>query len=104
MENAKMTRLILFAAITAAPLLAVPAGADPTPAPQQEIIRKFAAKESAFARARENYTYRQRYMIETLAPNGRPDGKHEEVSDIIFTPDGKRPEPTVSAAMDTLAH
>ncbi|MGD0580343.1 MAG: hypothetical protein ABSC08_15610 [Bryobacteraceae bacterium] len=97
-----MTRLVLLATLAAAPLLALPAVDDLTPDQQQEIIRKFAAKEAAFARARENYTYRQRYMIETLGANGRPDGKHEEVSDVVFTPDGKRTERTVYAPMDTL--
>ena len=41
-------------------------------------------------------------MIETLGANGRPDGKHEEVSDVVFTQDGKRTERTVYAPMDTL--
>ena len=97
-----MTRLFLFAALAAAPLLALPAADELSPDQQQEIIRKFAAKEAAFAHARENYTYRQRYMIETLGANGRPDGKHEEVSDVVFTQDGKRTERTVYAPMDTL--
>jgi len=97
-----MTRLVVLAALAAAPLAALPAADDLTPDQQQEIIRKFAAKEAAFAQARENYTYRQRYLIETLGPGGRPDGKHEEVSDIVFTPDGQRTERTVYAPMDTL--
>ncbi|MGO9239374.1 MAG: hypothetical protein ACLQBJ_01070 [Bryobacteraceae bacterium] len=97
-----MTRLVVLAALAAVPLAALPAADDLTPDQQQEIIRKFAAKEAAFAHARENYTYRQRYMIETLGPGGRPDGKHEEVSDVVFTPDGQRTERTVYAPMDTL--
>jgi len=36
---------------------------------QQQIITKFAAREAAFARARETYTYRQRYlMVAARAP------------------------------------
>ena len=97
-----MTRWILIASVAAVPLMGWSADVDLTPDQQQDVIRKFAAKESAFARARENYTYRQRYMISTLGSNGRPDGTHEEVSDIIFTPDGKRTERTVYAPMDTL--
>jgi hypothetical protein len=87
-----------------------PAAAEPAPAPLtdpsaaeiDDIIHKFAAKETEFARARENYTYRQRYLIETLMTDGRPDGKLETVSDIIFTPDGKRTERVVYAPMNTL--
>jgi hypothetical protein len=75
---------------------------DPTPAEIEQIIQKFAAKETEFARARENYTYRQSYKIETLGPNGRPDGKHEVVSDIVFSAEGKRTERVVYAPMNTL--
>ncbi|MBV9081904.1 MAG: hypothetical protein JOZ62_04450, partial [Acidobacteriaceae bacterium] len=32
---------------------------DPTPEQIQEIIKKFTQKETEFAIARENYTYRQ---------------------------------------------
>lgn len=67
-----------------------------------EIIKKFAAKESEFARARENYTYRQTYRIMTLDAGGTPDGKHEMVSDIIFTGEGKRTERVVRAPVSTL--
>ncbi|MBI4903295.1 MAG: hypothetical protein HY820_06660 [Acidobacteria bacterium] len=66
------------------------------------IMRKFAAKESEFAKARENYTYRQTYRIMTLDAGGATDGKHEMVSDIIFTGDGKRTERVVRAPVSTL--
>jgi outer membrane lipoprotein-sorting protein len=63
-----------------------------------EIITKFAAKEAEFARARENYTYRQSVRIQT------PDdgGKYEVVSDIIFSPEGKRSERVTYAPVSTL--
>jgi hypothetical protein len=67
-----------------------------------DIIQKFAAKESEFAKARGNYTYRQSVKVETLDEAGNPDGKWELVSDIIFTPDGKRAEKVVYAPMNTL--
>ncbi|HZU24884.1 MAG TPA: hypothetical protein VFA04_05140 [Bryobacteraceae bacterium] len=67
-----------------------------------DIIQKFAAKESEFAKARGNYTYRQSVKVETLDESGTPDGKWELVSDIIFTPDGKRTEKVVYAPMSTL--
>lgn len=68
----------------------------------RSIVEKFAAKEAEFARARENYTYRQRYRIEELSPEGRPMGKLEMEADIIFTADGKRTERVTFAPMNTL--
>ena len=62
----------------------------------------FRSKEAEFARARENYTYRQRYRIEELDMSGRVIGKMETVADIVFTSDGKRTERVVFAPMNTL--
>jgi hypothetical protein len=68
-----------------------------------DIIRKFAAKESEFAKARENYTYRQSVKVQTLDESGQPDGgKYQMTSDIIFAPDGKRTERVVYAPVNTL--
>jgi hypothetical protein len=75
---------------------------DPTPAQIEDIIAKFAAKEAEFARARGNYTYRQSAKVMSLDEGGNPTGKWEEVSDIIFTPEGKRSEKVVRAPMSTL--
>jgi hypothetical protein len=77
---------------------------DLTDAQVQDIIAKFAAKEAAFARARENYTYRQTVKVQELDPDGTPTGKHEIVEDVIFTPDGKRTEHVVRAPLDTLKY
>lgn len=90
-----MGRLVLCA------ILALPAMAADDVNPD-EIIRKFAAKETAFQRARENYVYRQTVKIQELDPNGRPEGKYEIVSDIVFGTDGKRTEKVVRAPMSTL--
>ncbi len=68
----------------------------------QGIIEKFSAKEAEFARARENYTYRQTARIQTLDQGGVPTGKREIVEDIIFNADGKRTERVVRAPVDTL--
>lgn len=67
-----------------------------------EIIQKFAAKEAEFARARENYTYRQTVKIQTLSDSGVVDGRYEIVEDIIFSADGKRTEKVVRAPVSTL--
>ncbi len=68
----------------------------------QEIIQKFAAKEAAFAQARENYTYRQSVKVDELDESGRARGKFEVVSDIIFSPEGRRTERVVFAPVATL--
>jgi hypothetical protein len=77
------------------------AAAEPSEAEIEEIIRKFAAKESEFARARENYTYRQSARIQELDEFGNVRGKWEMVSDIVF-PGGKRTERVVLAPVSTL--
>ncbi len=68
----------------------------------QEIITKFAAREAEFARARENYTYRQTARLQELEPDGSPIGRWEMVSDIIFSAEGKRTERVVRAPVATL--
>lgn len=70
--------------------------------PPEEIIKRFAAKEAEFAKARENYTYRQTVKITELTPGGQPEGQYEMVSDIIFSTDGKRTEKVVRAPVSTL--
>jgi hypothetical protein len=75
---------------------------EPTPAQIDDIIQKFAAKEADFARARENYTYRQTARVLDLDEGGNTVGRWEEVSDIIFNADGKRTEHVVRAPVSTL--
>ena len=76
--------------------------ADDKDLPPEEIIKRFAAKEAEFAKARESYTYRQTVKIQELSPSGTPGGVHEMVSDIIFSPEGKRTERVVRAPVSTL--
>lgn len=75
---------------------------DPTPTQIDDIIAKFAAKEAEFARVRGNYTYRQTVKIHELDDNGGIMGKHEMVSEIVFTPAGKRIERVTYAPVSTL--
>ena len=82
MSRAVLSTLI---AVVSLPLWA----ADDTTAPTNpdDIIQKFAAKETAFSEARNDYTYRQTVKIQELDPSGNPTrGKYEIVEDIIFTP------------------
>jgi hypothetical protein len=74
---------------------------DP-PIPAQEIIRKFAEKEKEFAKARENYVYRQDVRVQSLNANGRVTGEYRMVSDIGFDDKGRRTERIVQAPPDTL--
>ena len=68
-----------------------------------QIIQKFAAKETDFAQARNNYTYRQSVKLEELDGGGNPTGgKWELVEDVIFTPEGKRMEKVVYAPVISL--
>jgi hypothetical protein len=67
-----------------------------------DIIAKFSAKESAFAKARENYTYRQTARIQEADDNGAPGGRWEEVTDVTFTPSGERTEHVIRAPVTTL--
>lgn len=76
---------------------------DPPENQIPDIINRFAAKETEFAKARGNYTYRQTAKITILDDNGSPTNeKWEIVSDIIFSPEGKRTEKVVYAPVNTL--
>jgi hypothetical protein len=97
-----MRFLVLTAALLAASGVYAANLPDPTPAEIDEIITKFAAKEADFARARGNYTYRQTAKIQELDESGAAHGKYEIVSDIVFTPEGKRTEHVVRAPVSTL--
>jgi hypothetical protein len=94
-----MRRILLLSTAAAVAVWAEPNKVEPNP---EEIIQKFAAKEAAFAKARGNYTYRQTVRIQELDTAGSVRGRHEMVSDIIFTPDGKRTERVVHAPVSTL--
>jgi hypothetical protein len=62
----------------------------PPSIPVDQVIQKFAAREEEFRRERDNYTYTQTFVIQTIDPNGQPDGEYRMTSEIIFTPDGKK--------------
>ena len=70
--------------------------------PPQEIIRQFAAKESAFQRALNHYTYRRIARVQTIDDDNKVDGEWYEVDDVIFDPSGNRTEKVVYAPENTL--
>jgi hypothetical protein len=79
---------------------------DPTPPANitpQQIITKFAARESAFNLARQNYTFRQSVKVDTINDDtNKPDGEYLQVTDILFDSNGKRDEHVVFAPQNTL--
>ena len=70
--------------------------------PPEEIIRKFAAKESEFRLALNHYTYRRTARVQTIDDDNKVDGEWYEVDDVIFDSTGRRTEKTVFAPSSTL--
>jgi len=70
--------------------------------PPDEIIRKFAAKETEFQEALNHYTYRRVAKVQTVDDDNKVDGEYYEVDDVIFDSQGKRTEKVVFAPGSTL--
>jgi len=90
--------------LLAASCLAQEGPLDPSPPKgisTDDIIRRFAAKEKEFKEARDAYTYRQSYTVQTLE-GGTVDGEFQQVIDILFDDKGRRMENVVFAPQDTL--
>ncbi len=76
---------------------------EPPKIPADQIIQKFAARELEFKKERNNYTYTQTVVVQTIDDYaGQADGEYRLVTDIIFNPDGKRSEHDTFAPMSTL--
>ncbi len=68
-----------------------PMDITPPTTPPEEIIQKFAAKESEFQEALNHYTYRRLARVQTIDDDNKgTDGEYYEVDDVIFDPSGKR--------------
>jgi hypothetical protein len=74
---------------------------DPMPDQIQDIIKKFTDKETEFARARENYTYRQTSKIVETAPTG---GSYEIVEEVSFDDRNRRTSHVTHAPVASLEH
>ena len=70
--------------------------------PPDEIIKKFAAKETEFQDALNHYTYRRIARVQTLDDDNKVDGEWYEVDDVIFDPSGRRTERVVDAPASSL--
>jgi hypothetical protein len=77
------------------------ASTEPPSIPIDQIIQRFAAREAEFKTERDNFTYTQTFIIQTL-DGGRVDGEYRMTSEIVFTPEGKRYERVVNAPTPTL--
>jgi len=64
----------------------------------EEIIRRFATKETEFQQARDQYTYRQDVTVKTP----EDDGEYHEIFDVLFNDQGKRLENVVYAPQSSL--
>jgi len=80
-----------------------PLSTAPPKIPADQIIQKFAEREAEFKKERDNYTYTQTFVIQTIDDySGQPDGEYRMTSDILFTPEGKRYEHVTDAPAPTL--
>ena len=99
--------VMLVALVASSGLLSRTAFADEgtlDPAPPkgittEEIIRRFAAKETEFQQARDQYTYRQDVTVKTP----EDDGEYHEIFDVLFNDQGKRLENVVFAPQSSLS-
>jgi hypothetical protein len=66
-----------------------------------EIIKHFAAKETEFSKARDQYTYRQDVKVDTV-DGETVDGEYHEVFDVMFDDKGHRIENVVFAPQSSL--
>ena len=70
--------------------------------PVEQIIQRFAESEAEFKRERDNYTYTQTFVVQTIDAGGQPDGEYRMTSDVIFTSSGKRYDKVTYAPPSTL--
>ena len=102
-------RLLFCVALLACTLAILPASAQegplentpPAGTTPEDIITRFAAKETEFAKARDQYTYRQDVKVQTV-DGETVDGEYHEVFDVMFDDKGHRIENVVFAPASSL--
>jgi hypothetical protein len=75
---------------------------EPPSVPVEQIIQHFAEREAEFKRERDNYTYTQSFVVQTIDSGGQPDGEYRMTSDIVFSTTGKRYDKVTFAPPSTL--
>src|ERR1700730_9339822 len=104
-----LVRLLFSATLLACGLVALPVRAQEGPLENtpplgttpEEIIKRFAAKETEFAKARDQYTYRQDVKVQTV-DGSTVDGEYHEVFDVMFDDKSQRIENVVFAPQSSL--
>lgn len=77
--------------------------AQPTGITVPEIIQHMGEREAAFARARDNYTYRRTVKVNTVDQDtNKPNGEYQEVADISYDKENRPAEHVVFAPQNTL--
>jgi len=100
----KSSRICALAACTLGSALllhAIDTKADPSPAEIQDIIKRFTQKETEFAAARENYTYRQTSKLTETDP---PGGAYEIVEEVSFDDRNRRTSHVLHAPVTSLTN
>ena len=90
--------LILWALVPVLPLMAQstdqtdqgfgPVDTSAPATPPDKIVQQFAAKESEFRHALDNYTYQRDVRIQTINDDGKVDGEYRQVVRYEFQPVG----------------
>lgn len=70
--------------------------------PPEKIIQDFAAKETQFSQALNNYTYQRDVKVQTIDEDGKVDGEYRQVVQISFDSTGRRVERVSFAPQNTL--
>jgi len=68
----------------------------------EEIIRRFASKESELKEARKNYSFRQKVIIQTIGPGGQVTGEFRRDTEVVFDDSSNRREKIVYFPTPTL--
>ncbi|SRR5579884_50830 len=99
MKNGRFVRNIALIVASGVLLPAVVVEAADPPA---GLLKKIAERETEFAHARENYTYRQSVTIQEFNDQGVVTGEFHEVRDVTFSPNLVRYEEVVERTRNTL--
>jgi hypothetical protein len=75
---------------------------EPPAVPVDQIIQRFAKREAEFKTERDNFTYVQTFVVQTIDDDGQPDGEYRMTSDVTFLPSGERYEKITYAPPPTL--
>lgn len=79
-----------------------PINTAPPAVPPQQIIQEFAAKETQFMGAMDDYTYQKDVIIETLNSDKKVDGRWQQVLQISYDNSGRKIETVSYAPPSTL--